>query len=653
MQPPQGSVGTRPALPPHAVPCAPEHKFPERAAHRLGRIGSQIAQILAARGLASAISSFCGGGVSFALGIIGNPLSARGFASRLSPIKPTTGARAAPCQTRMFTKTTKTTTTVTTTVTQNGSNAAPTTTTRTVRETVFSPLNKETTESATMSAPTSKLIAAVDQGTSSSRVILFDKAATVFSVCQKEVEQINKNPGWCQMDPLAIMDSIDVCSRAVVVPAGGEIAAVGVTNQRETTVVWDSKTGLPLADAVVWLDIRTRDTVAKLVEKTPSKDKNHFQKICGLPLSTYFSAVKLRWLLDNDKSVQEAHEAGRLMFGTVDSWVIYNLTGGIDGGVHVTDVTNASRTMLMNLKTLQWDAEMIEFFGFEKVLLPEIKKSSEVYGYVKRGPFAGLPISGCVGDQQAALLGQRCTNPGDLKNTYGTGCFMLFNTGEEAVIPTPESGLLATVAYHLADESPKYALEGSIAIAGAAVRWLRDNLGLIKEASEVGELASMVENTGGVYFVTAFSGLYAPYWRDDARGCIVGLTQYSNKSHIARATLESVCWQTKDIVDMINKSSATPLRRLKVDGGLTASDLCMQIQADVLDIPVERPTMAETTAFGAAIAAAIGCGVWTKDELFGHGVGNVKVFQSNIGDIERQERFAGWKVAVEKSFGSA
>ncbi|KAJ3341875.1 hypothetical protein HDU83_006406 [Entophlyctis luteolus] len=434
------------------------------------------------------------------------------------------------------------------------------------------------------------------------------------------------------------MASVNACIEAVAtqVPINSPIAAVGVTNQRETTVAWDKVTGAALCDAV--------GELVKLLEN-----------VCGLPISTYFSGVKLRWLIDNDENVKKAHDDGRLMFGTVDSWLIYNLTGGADGGVHVTDVTNASRTMLMNIKTLQWDAEMIEFFQFEKVHLPSIKSSSEFYGHIKSGPFAGIPISGCVGDQQAALLGQRCTNPGDLKNTYGTGCFMLFNTGEDVIIPETEFGLLTTVAYQLGPQTPPiYALEGSIAVTGAAVRWLRDNLGIIRESAEVGSLAESVESTGGVYFVPAFSGLYAPYWRDDARGCLVGLTQYTNKAHICRATLESVCWQTKEIVDMINKSSSTPLKSLKVDGGLTASDLCMQLQADILGIPVSRPDMTETTAFGAAMAAGLAVGCWSENEVIGDRteMGIARIFKSKIGDAERAERFAAWKKAVVKSFAS-
>ncbi|KAI9349719.1 glycerol kinase-like protein [Obelidium mucronatum] len=508
------------------------------------------------------------------------------------------------------------------------------------------------------------LVAAIDQGTSSSRVIIFDSQGTPLAIHQEEVEQINLHAGWSQMNATMISDSVNRCIDKVVAGASAStiknrISAVGITNQRETTVVWDKVSGLPLCDAVVWLDTRTRETVASLIAKTPSKSKHHFQNICGLPISTYFSAVKLRWLLDNDSNVRLAYEEGRLMFGTVDSWLIYTLTGGPDGGIHATDVTNASRTMLMNLKTLDWDPEIIRFFGFEKVNLPVIKTSSEVYGFIKNGPFAGIPISGCIGDQQGALLGQRCTHPGDLKNTYGTGCFMLFNTGQEMVIPPPESGLLTTVAYQLGPKDhPIYALEGSIAVAGAAVRWLRDNLGLISSAAEVGVIAGQVEDTGGVYFVPAFSGLYAPYWRDDARGCIIGLTQYSNKAHICRATLESVCWQTKEIVDMMNKSASTPIRKLKVDGGLTASDLCMQLQADILNIPVLRPSMAETTAFGAAIAAGLGVGgCWNHEDVFGNQAGAprndaVRIFENTIDETERNKRFQEWKKAVEKSFGS-
>ncbi|KAJ3072114.1 hypothetical protein HDU98_004169 [Podochytrium sp. JEL0797] len=504
------------------------------------------------------------------------------------------------------------------------------------------------------------LVAAIDQGTSSSRVILFDSDSSVLVCAQEEVQQHNALPGWSDMSPVGINESINRCIKTVadsplVTKIGRTVHAIGITNQRETTVCWDKNTGMALCKAVVWLDTRTRDLVAELIARTPSQSKHHFQHICGLPISTYFSAVKLRWLIDNDHNVKHSHDAGTLMFGTVDSWIIYNLTGGVDGGIHTTDVTNASRTMLMNLQTLAWDPEMIEFFGFEKVNLPTIRSSSEIYGYVKSGPFAGIPISGCLGDQQAALLGQRCVNPGDLKNTYGTGCFMLFNTGTEVVIPSVECGLLTTVGYQLGSQAPVYALEGSIAVAGAAVRWLRDNLNLVRDPQEVSEFAAQEDNTGGVYFVPAFSGLFAPYWRDDARGCLVGLTQYTNKSHICRATLESVCWQTKEIVDMMNKASqTTPLKTLRVDGGLTASEVCMQLQADILNIPVIRPSMAETTAFGAAIAAGLAVGSWSHEDVFGEKAlnGDVTVYQSAIGEEERVERYGEWKKAVKKSFGS-
>lgn len=409
----------------------------------------------------------------------------------------------------------------------------------------------------------------------------------------------------------------------------------------------------------VWLDSRTKDTVKNLIERTLSKKSNHFQPVCGLPLSTYFSAVKLRWILDNSDKARRAAEEGRLMFGTIDSWLIYKLTGG---AAHVTDVTNASRTMLLNLKTLKWDSELISFFGVEKVILPDVRSSAEPYGTFADGPLKGVTISGCLGDQQAALVGHLCLNPGDVKNTYGTGCFMLFNTGSRPVVS--HNGLLTTVAYQLGNAKPaSYALEGSIAIAGAAVKWLKDNLGIIKESKEVGELAAQVPDTAKVYFVPAFSGLYAPYWRDDAKGVIVGLTQYSTKHHICRATLESVCWQSKEIMDLMNAESSTPLTTLRVDGGLTASDLCMQIQADLIGIPVERPAMAEVTALGAAVAAGVGIGeleVVAKgggetivfkgtDCVVGSGGSMTKFLPSMDSDV-RAERFDEWKRAVQKSF---
>lgn len=387
-----------------------------------------------------------------------------------------------------------------------------------------------------------------------------------------------------------------------------DIKAVGITNQRETTVVWDSETGKSLHNAIVWLDTRTRDLVDTLIESTPTKSKDYFQRTCGLPFSTYFSAVKLKWLLENVPEVADASERGTLRFGTIDSWLLYNLTGGCsNNGVHMTDVTNASRTMLMNLKTLQWDKSICSFFGIQSSCLPQIKSSAQVYGYIDSGALKGVAISGCLGDQQAALVGHRCFQPGEAKNTYGTGCFMLYNTG---TTPIPShSGLLTTVGYQLGPNSPvHYALEGSIAIAGAAVKWLRDNMGLISDSAEINELASKVTSSSGVMFVPAFSGLFAPYWRDDARGVIVGLTQYTTKAHIARATLEAVCFQTREILDAMGKdvvlsqaeeSSQDEMETteyvkpttglfkvLKVDGGMTNSDVCMGIQADVVGIPI-------------------------------------------------------------------
>ncbi|KAI8850143.1 hypothetical protein BC829DRAFT_468997 [Chytridium lagenaria] len=475
-------------------------------------------------------------------------------------------------------------------------------------------------------------VGSIDQGTSSTRFIVFDSNGTIVAVHQEEFPQIMKHPGWCEHDPLVILATVENCVNEVtkdMMARGLDVSAikgVGVTNQRETTVVWDAATGEPVANAIVWLDARTKPTVEALIAKTSTQKPDEFQAICGLPITTYFSAVKLNWLLAHEPLVNKTRDEGRLMFGTIDSWIIYvcpcliAVDWGCEGGVHVTDVTNASRTMLMNLMTLKWDEQLIRFFGAEKVRLPEIRSSSEVYGQFSNGPLVGTPISGCLGDQQAALVGQRCVHPGEVKNTYGTGCFMLFNTGVEAIIS--KSGLLTTVAYKLGKDEPvAYALEGSIAIAGAAVKWLRDGMGIIKDAKE---------RYWGVYFVPAFSGLYAPHWRSDARGCIVGLTHYATKAHICRATLEAVCWQSKEL--------------LKVDGGLTNSDLCMQLQADIVGIPVERPAMRETTALGAAIAAGLAVGVWPSIEAFR---------PAEIDEEERETRFAQWKKAVERSLNWA
>ncbi|KAI9491610.1 hypothetical protein BDB00DRAFT_766768 [Zychaea mexicana] len=432
--------------------------------------------------------------------------------------------------------------------------------------------------------------------------------------------------------------------------SASDIQSIGITNQRETVLVWDKLTGQPIYPAIIWSDGRTADTVQKLASSS-DKGKLALQHICGLPLTTYFSAVKLRWLLDNIPEVAEAKEQGRLQFGTLDTWLIYNLTGGVDAGVVVTDVTNASRTMLMDIHTLQWSEEALQFFGVENLHLPKLVSSSEIYGNIASGALEGIPIAGCLGDQQAALVGQKCFKRGDAKNTYGTGCFMLFNTGNKPVIS--QHGLLSTVAYQFGQNStPSYALEGSVAVAGSSISWLRDNLKLINSVDQLNELAAEVQDTAGVYFVTAFAGLFAPYWRDDARGTICGLTQFTTLHHIARATLEAVCYQSRAILDAMNKESNTPLRSLKVDGGISNSDLCMQIQSDILGINVDRPSMRESTALGSAIAAGLAVGVWGSIEELEH-VNNKDrtTFEPQIDSEKRGKMYDGWQEAVKRSFG--
>lgn len=403
-------------------------------------------------------------------------------------------------------------------------------------------------------------------------------------------------------------------------------------------------------NAIVWTDTRNTAIVAKLSKKDPSLGADILKEKTGLPISTYFTGVKLRWLLDNVDAVKKAHDEDRLMFGTIDSWLIWNLTGGLNGGVHVTDPTNASRTMLMNIHKLQWDPELLEFFGVKSNILAKIVSCAEEYGKFADGVLKGYPIAGCLGDQQAALVGQKCFASGEAKNTYGTGCFMLFNTGPDLVMS--KNGLLSTVAYQLGpNDKPTYALEGSIAVAGSAVKWVRDNLGLIKDASEIGALAAKVKDTGGVVFVTAFSGLFAPYWKDTARGLLIGLTGYTTKEHICRATLDATCFQTRDILDAMNSDSGKPLKSLKVDGGMTNSDECMQMQADALGIEVDRPEMRESTAFGSAIAAAIAMGVWKLDALGHINTKGRTVFKPKEDAKSREERYKLWKKAVEKSVG--
>ncbi|KAI8370512.1 uncharacterized protein BYT42DRAFT_502526 [Radiomyces spectabilis] len=430
-----------------------------------------------------------------------------------------------------------------------------------------------------------------------------------------------------------------------------DIQSIGITNQRETVIVWDSQTGQPLYPAIVWSDTRTLETVESLAAKSP-KGVNALREVCGLHLTTYFSAVKLRWLLDNVPVVQEAQQQNRLQFGTVDTWLIYNLTGATQGGVVVTDVTNASRTMLMDLKSLQWSDEAMRFFSFDQIQLPKIVSSSQVFGSIKEGALAGIPIAGCLGDQQAALVGQKCFRKGDAKSTYGTGCFMLFNTGSSPVLS--KNGLLTSVAYRFGDDEPAYCLEGSVAVAGSSINWLRDNLGLIQDAHQLNTLAASVPDTAGVYFVTAFAGLFAPYWRSDASGILTGMTHYTKREHICRATLEAVCFQTNAILDAMNKDSGSPLTCLKVDGGMSNSDLCMQIQADILGIHVERPPMRETTALGSAIAAGLATGYWKSiDELDQVNFSGRQIFDSQITPKKRKQMLAGWEDAVNRSYGTA
>ncbi|CAO3611503.1 unnamed protein product [Cunninghamella blakesleeana] len=510
-----------------------------------------------------------------------------------------------------------------------------------------------------------KLIGAIDQGTTSSRFVIFDEQGNLITHHQMELFYHSPQPGWMEHDPYEILDSVKVCMQhachklnaSPVKYTINDIQCIGITNQRESIVTWDSITGEPLSSCILWNDARTSDTVQTLLAKH-NNDPHIMESISGLPLTTYFTAVKLRWLLDHSPSVKEAYEQQRLCFGTIDTWLIYNLTGGADhGGILMTDVTNASRTMLMDIHTLQWSAEALSFFGFDPDLLlhrlPKIKSSSEIYGHVHDGVLKGIPLSGCLGDQQAALVGQKCFYEGDAKNTYGTGCFMLFNTGETRVIS--KNGLLSTVAYQFGpDRPPCYALEGSVAVAGSSINWLRDNLKVVTSAQQVNELASKVNDTAGAYFVTAFNGLFAPYWREDARGTICGLTQFTQLEHLCRATLEASCYQSRSILDAMNKDSGKPLRSLKVDGGMSNSDVCMQIQADVLGIQVDRPLMRESTALGAAIAAGLGFGIWKNvDELKNVNNQGRTLFEPTISLEKRNQMYEGWLKAVKSSYGWA
>ncbi len=491
-------------------------------------------------------------------------------------------------------------------------------------------------------------IGAIDQGTTSSRFIVFDRSGRIVSSAQKEHEQIYPQPGWVEHDPEEIwrrtQDVIDEAMEARGVRPQ-DLAAIGITNQRETTVVWHRKSGRPVHNAIVWQDTRVAPAVA---EFAAHGGQDRYRAKTGLPLATYFSGLKVRWILENVPGARAQAEAGDLLFGNIDTFLIWQLTGGPNGGVHVTDVTNASRTQLMNLQTLQWDQEILQDFTIPIQMLPEIVSSSEVYGTARLPSVAGVAISGDLGDQQAALVGQACFAPGEAKNTYGTGCFMLMNTGEKAVFSN--FGLLTTLAYKVGAKPACYALEGSIAITGALVQWLRDNLGLIGKSSDVEALARTVNDNGGVYFVPAFSGLYAPYWKDDARGVIAGLTRFVNKGHIARAVLEATAFQVREVVDAMAKDSGITLDILRTDGGMVMNDLLMQFQSDILAKPVVRPTVKETTALGAAYAAGLAAGFFHDTNELANNWAVDQRWEPMMDEETRERLYRFWKKAVTRSF---
>lgn len=496
-----------------------------------------------------------------------------------------------------------------------------------------------------------EFVGAVDQGTTSTRFMIFDHSGNEVARHQLEHQQILPRSGWVEHDPVEIWERTNTVIQNALRDgnlSASDLRAIGITNQRETTVVWDPRSGRPYYNAIVWQDTRT-DRIASALERDGHGDVIRHK--AGLPPATYFSGGKIKWLLENVDGLREAAEAGHALFGNTDAWVLWNLTGGPNGGVHATDVTNASRTMLMNLETLDWDDELLGIFGIPRSMLPAIHPSSdpEAYGTARtsRPLSAAVPITGVLGDQHAATVGQVCFSPGEAKNTYGTGNFLVLNTGEELV--RSRSGLLTTVAYQFAGSPAVYALEGSIAVTGAAVQWLRDQLKIIGTAPDSEQLARSVEDNGGMYFVPAFSGLFAPYWRSDARGAIVGLSRYNTGGHIARATLEAICYQSRDVVEAMEKDSGVHLDVLKVDGGVTANDLCMQIQADVLGVPVSRPVVAETTALGAAYAAGLAVGFWSDtDELRTHWQES-KRWEPQWDEERRQEGYQDWKRAVERT----
>jgi glycerol kinase len=492
-----------------------------------------------------------------------------------------------------------------------------------------------------------KYVAAIDQGTTSTRCMIFDHSGSVICFDQREHEQIYPKPGWVEHNPDEIWERTQGVIRGALQKGNidvKEIAAVGITNQRETAVVWNKKTGRPVYNAIVWQDTRT-DQICNALGADGGQDR--FRAKVGLPLATYFSGPKVRWILDNVDGARAAAEAGDIVFGNIDTFLTWWLTGGPNGGVHITDVTNASRTMLMNLETLDWDEEILGIMGIPRQMLPKIMPSSAVYG-TATGDLAGIPVAGILGDQQAAMVGQTCYSPGEAKNTYGTGCFMLLNTGTEIV--HSKNGLLTTLCYKFGDQPAVYALEGSIAITGALVQWLRDNLGMITTSTEVEALANLVEDNGGIYFVPAFSGLFAPYWRSDARGAIVGLTRYVTKGHIARAVLEATAFQTREVLDAMNADSGVDLTALKVDGGMVYNNTLMQFQSDILGVPVIRPKVAETTALGAAYAAGLAVGFWSNTDEMRANWQVDHTWEPQMDAGKRDALYKGWKKAVTRTF---
>ncbi len=491
-------------------------------------------------------------------------------------------------------------------------------------------------------------IGAIDQGTTSTRFMVFDRSGKVVSAAQEEHEQIYPEAGWVEHDPEEIWRRTQDVITAAMEDGGlrpNDLAAIGITNQRETTIVWSRVTGKPVCNALVWQDTRVADAVA---EFSVDGGQDRFREKTGLPLATYFSGLKIRWILNNVPGMREQAEAGEVLFGNVDTYLLWKLTGGLDGGIHVTDVTNASRTQLLNLDTLAWDDEILGAYGIPRNILPQIRSSSEVYGSARLPAVKDVPIAAILGDQQAALFGQTCFQPGEAKNTYGTGCFLLMNTGAHPVHSS--RGLLTTVAYKLGNQAAQYALEGSIAITGALVQWLRDNLGLIEKSADIETLARSVRDNGGVYFVPAFSGLYAPYWKTSARGVIAGLTRYANKGHLARAVLEATAFQTREVVEAMAMDSGIQLDVLRVDGGMIENDLLMQFQADILNRSVVRPAIKETTALGASYAAGLAVGFYKDlEELGAHwSVGHT--WAPQMEETTREELYRSWKKAVTRSF---